>query len=1037
MAWNDSVSTRRIAPLTLSLSDSFTLVDRLFLGVGLRTSDNANNLADNTRILAVQRLLLNDNTLNNWADEAVPRIRVFAVLAANLNNWTDALVRIQSYERALADSEAANWADSHQLLLSRRLALVENTNNWLDSETHQSTLLLSVEDINLPDFGLTPIIDDFNRADEGPPPSANWTLGFAAGLEGTTEPGHKVTSNELANVGNDINQNWWNASTFGPDCEVYLTVTNQTGVIAFGLAARLTDISGFSSNGYYMQVNLSGGGSDRTYQIIRIDNGSVIFLANTTENGVGDLVGNKYGLRVIGDRIQLWGDTGDGWKIRLEAVDSTYSDPGYFGVLSESDNFARWDDFSGDSLLLNFKDDFELLLETAGLLNRSFSDNLFNASEELILGYGLVLDDDANTLTDNVVVTKDYQLLFSETLENWNHSFEQILGYELTFSDNLDQFSDQVIFSRELAFSDDAFSLDDAINIGYGLVVSDDQFNLTDSSELRLDYLLDNSDDLNNLTDNVELSLGYLLEFTDDSLFLFENIELGYGFVFDDSIFFLDEFLELGYGLLFEDDLDNWDDAVLVQLDDNFLALTLSFSDSGALTDSLIIGPGLIFSETIEFLDDEVIIGLGIVIFDDIFFLNDDFDHTLELQETFSDNYDLFDSLEIGYGLIIDETIEFLAEVILIGYGLLFADANTLADSAEVNSEHLLDFSDNLSFSDSIQLNLGVDISINDVFGLSDSFELIVGQHVVFSDNLNNLADSFARDVAGVIDASDVIVITDGTHLGYGLSVFNDLNEWQDSVTTNAPQPPDLSLAFSESLDFYQDELTSQLHFFTSFVDVLTQADAIELGFGLIFEDLAGDLLDAVSLNSNSYLDFNDNLFFTDNVSLQLVYEFSAADTEVFSDSFAISLQQQLIITDLLSNFTDEVELNQTVSLSQADTIVLADAIELQSFWFVIAVEQLILSDDVTVSRETPGGLELADNLDNWQDKFKRSHRSFFVGRIIDVAERNRFTDVADRNRIVDVAEGNRELAISNTERIIGVSGNERTQSISTDDREV
>lgn len=202
------------------------------------------------------------------------------------------------------------------------------------------------------DFPTTPIIDDFNRANQGPPASANWSLGFAEELQGIEEPGHRVVSNQLANVGGDINQNWWNAEQFGPDCEAYITVVNATNVIAVGLAARLTNIDGFSSDGYYVQVNASGGGVNRTYQIIRIDGGTLTFLANDSEFDVGPMTGNKYGIKIVENTIQLWADLGDGWVVKLATEDATYTSAGFLGIVTEcsSSLSCRWDDFGGGTI---------------------------------------------------------------------------------------------------------------------------------------------------------------------------------------------------------------------------------------------------------------------------------------------------------------------------------------------------------------------------------------------------------------------------------------------------------------------------------------------------------------------------------------------------------------------------------------------------------------------------------------------------------------------------------------------------------------
>jgi hypothetical protein len=70
-------------------------------------------------------------------------------------------------------------------------------------------------------FPTTPILDDFNRANEGPPPSANWSAyhaswGFGDGLE--------VVSNQCKGNSYNLCGDWWSVETFGSDCEVYVTI---------------------------------------------------------------------------------------------------------------------------------------------------------------------------------------------------------------------------------------------------------------------------------------------------------------------------------------------------------------------------------------------------------------------------------------------------------------------------------------------------------------------------------------------------------------------------------------------------------------------------------------------------------------------------------------------------------------------------------------------------------------------------------------------------------------------------------------------
>ena len=72
-------------------------------------------------------------------------------------------------------------------------------------------------------FPSTPILDTFTRANEGPPPSSNWTPIFLNGAGG----GLAVDTNVLApTLTSDDNNAYWNASTFGPDSEIHCKISN-------------------------------------------------------------------------------------------------------------------------------------------------------------------------------------------------------------------------------------------------------------------------------------------------------------------------------------------------------------------------------------------------------------------------------------------------------------------------------------------------------------------------------------------------------------------------------------------------------------------------------------------------------------------------------------------------------------------------------------------------------------------------------------------------------------------------------------------
>ena len=94
-------------------------------------------------------------------------------------------------------------------------------------------------------FGDTGIIDDFNRSDEGPPPDSTWT-----NLYGGAH--FEVVSNEIQQQGAGDGGDYFNDETFGPDCEVFLTIVSTAPAIYPAVALRITS-PGSSWDGYRVQ----------------------------------------------------------------------------------------------------------------------------------------------------------------------------------------------------------------------------------------------------------------------------------------------------------------------------------------------------------------------------------------------------------------------------------------------------------------------------------------------------------------------------------------------------------------------------------------------------------------------------------------------------------------------------------------------------------------------------------------------------------------------------------------------------------------
>lgn len=180
------------------------------------------------------------------------------------------------------------------------------------------------------DFPTTGILDDFDRADEGPPPSPSWTDTWLQG-------GLRVVTSECANnaAGGDA---YWNPSTFGPNAEVFTTINV---VQAFYLGVRLTTPTPVAVDGYF--VYYLGG----NWTISRIDDGSFTQLGAAASAALS--VGDGAGLEADGSSISIYNRDGGAWSLLTSRTDSTYATAGYIGLGCDSTS-ARADDFGGGTI---------------------------------------------------------------------------------------------------------------------------------------------------------------------------------------------------------------------------------------------------------------------------------------------------------------------------------------------------------------------------------------------------------------------------------------------------------------------------------------------------------------------------------------------------------------------------------------------------------------------------------------------------------------------------------------------------------------
>ena len=180
-------------------------------------------------------------------------------------------------------------------------------------------------------FPTTPLLDNFNRTDEGPPPSANWDNDGLGGGQ------FKVSSNTCVTDGvAGYYYNIWNQYS-GADCEGYIKITTKPVLSAW--AAVFIRIQADAGDAYGILATTEAGTD--TIQIIEAVDFSTTPLATyNQEISNGDIIG----IRCVGTTITAFYN-----GVELGSVtDATYA-TGRVGIAT-IDPLAVLDDFGGGTV---------------------------------------------------------------------------------------------------------------------------------------------------------------------------------------------------------------------------------------------------------------------------------------------------------------------------------------------------------------------------------------------------------------------------------------------------------------------------------------------------------------------------------------------------------------------------------------------------------------------------------------------------------------------------------------------------------------
>lgn len=198
-------------------------------------------------------------------------------------------------------------------------------------------------------FPTTGVIDVFTRAD-----AASLGANYTANPFNNGATSLEISSNAAVgqNATFSFDLNWYNVATFGPDVEVFVTLSTLGDAASeVYLIARVQSPSASSSTGDGYWCELTGGGTTLTYK--SITNGSASTLGSSETPGAFS-PGDSFGFSVVGTTLQAYRKTSGVWSTYgTSRTDGTYTGAGYIGLGSYEDTRTQViDDFGGGTVVV-------------------------------------------------------------------------------------------------------------------------------------------------------------------------------------------------------------------------------------------------------------------------------------------------------------------------------------------------------------------------------------------------------------------------------------------------------------------------------------------------------------------------------------------------------------------------------------------------------------------------------------------------------------------------------------------------------------
>lgn len=194
-------------------------------------------------------------------------------------------------------------------------------------------------------FPTTSVLDTFDRANEGPPPSASWgSQGVIAALSGLA-----VSSNACVDP---TTQGGVYGTSYGPDSEVFVTssiIFNDGDIIYVWLRATNP---GNNTNAYTARFERKDTNPGCDIIFFRWDGGGPTQIGSTVVDTGGVLAsGVKFGGEMIGTTLSAYINRSGTWALAASnSGDATYATAGQIGLRMGAGSGAM-DDFGGGTVV--------------------------------------------------------------------------------------------------------------------------------------------------------------------------------------------------------------------------------------------------------------------------------------------------------------------------------------------------------------------------------------------------------------------------------------------------------------------------------------------------------------------------------------------------------------------------------------------------------------------------------------------------------------------------------------------------------------